>query len=74
MLAEIIVSPKVGGLHLQRVREFLVAREHMNLWMADRIKSALANAQSSGIFRHARCGLNRMASIARAVLTLERHR
>ncbi|MFI6546308.1 hypothetical protein ACIBO9_23985 [Streptomyces prunicolor] len=33
ILAEIIVSKKVGGLHLRRVGEILVAREEMNHWL-----------------------------------------
>ncbi|MFF1307825.1 hypothetical protein [Streptomyces sp. NPDC058307] len=33
ILAEIIVSKKVGGLHLRRVGEILVAREEMNRWL-----------------------------------------
>lgn len=33
ILAEIIVSMKVGGLHLRRVGEILVAREEMNHWL-----------------------------------------
>ncbi|MET7737434.1 hypothetical protein ABZT02_39860 [Streptomyces sp. NPDC005402] len=33
ILADIIVSKKVGGLHLRRVGEILIAREEMNHWL-----------------------------------------
>lgn len=41
VLAEIIVSPIVGGLHLRRVGELLVAREELNERFLDRGKRKL---------------------------------
>ena len=38
------------------------------------VERGIAHLKSWRIFRHARCGPNRMTSIGRAVLTLERHR
>ncbi|MET8297581.1 hypothetical protein ABZW02_26505 [Streptomyces sp. NPDC005180] len=35
ILSEIIASEKVGGLHLRRVGELLVAREQMNSWLQE---------------------------------------
>lgn len=38
------------------------------------VERGVARLKAWRIFRHARCSPNRMTSIARAVLTLERHR
>nr|WP_280524568.1 transposase family protein [Streptomyces coelicoflavus] len=38
------------------------------------VERGAARLKCRRIFRHARCSPNRMTSIARAVLTLERHR
>jgi hypothetical protein len=49
ILAEIIVSKKVGGLHLRRVGEILIAREEMNRWLYMTGKRELSTEEYIGI-------------------------
>jgi hypothetical protein len=49
MLSEILVSPSVGGLHLQRVGEFLIARERMNAFLLVPGGSQLGSEEFLGI-------------------------
>ncbi|MEU9006153.1 hypothetical protein [Streptomyces sp. NPDC048551] len=45
VLAEIIISPIVGGLHLRRVGELLVAREELNERFLDRGKRKFSDSE-----------------------------
>ncbi|MEW2484735.1 hypothetical protein [Streptomyces sp. NPDC048411] len=49
VLAEIIVSPRVGGLHLRRVGELLVAREELNERFLDAGRRKFSDAEFDDI-------------------------
>ncbi|MDA5281072.1 hypothetical protein [Streptomyces sp. Isolate_45] len=49
VLAEVIASPRVGGLHLRRVGELLVAREELNERFLDAERRKFSDAEFDDI-------------------------